>query len=197
MRILVIDNYDSFTMNLVQPLRAWGHEVTTVRNDALAVAEARALRPERIVLSPGPNRPERAGICLELVAAAAEGGVPLLGVCLGHQCVAVAFGARVVEAEHPLHGRPSEISHDGEGVFRDLASPLQAARYHSLAVDPTTLPPSLVPTAWASDGTLMGVRHTTLPIEGVQFHPESYLTPLGEPLLRNFVEGVAPDLGQT
>lgn len=186
-RLLVVDNYDSFTMNLVQPLRAWGHEVVVRRNDALGVAEALALEPARVVLSPGPNRPEQAGVCVELVRAAAAIDLPVLGVCLGHQCLAAAWGGEVVEADRPLHGRATEVTHDGRGVFRGLPSPFPAARYHSLVVDPATLPAELEPTAWG-DGMLMGLRHRELPLEGVQFHPESYLTPLGERVLRNFVE---------
>jgi len=187
-RVLLIDNYDSFTHNLVQPLIAWGHEVLVHRNDALSAAEALALEPERVLLSPGPNRPEQAGICLELIAAAAERRLPLLGVCLGHQAIAHHFGGRVVEAQRPLHGRATPIRHDGLGVLAGLESPFPAARYHSLSVA-TPLPPGLVETAWADDGELMGLRHEELPLEGVQFHPESYLTPLGDALLRNFVGG--------
>ena len=183
--ILVLDNYDSFTWNLVQPLRAWGHAVEVVRNDALDVAGALALRPERIIISPGPNRPEQAGISVALVRAAAAARLPLLGVCLGHQALGLALGGRVVRARRPLHGRASQVTHDGQGVFAGLPSPLTAGRYHSLVVA-RRLPASLVATAWASDGTLMGIRHRALPLEGVQFHPESHLTPLGEALLWNF-----------
>ncbi len=179
-------------MNLVQPLRAWGLEVKVVRNDALSVAEALGLRPERIVLSPGPNRPEEAGICVELTRSAAEAGIPILGVCLGHQCVARAFGGHVVEGS-PMHGEASDVYHDQSGVFRSLPSPLKAARYHSLVVAPE-LPEALQRTAWTEDGVIMGVRHISLPVAGVQFHPESFLTPLGETLLRNFV---AQGIGDT
>jgi anthranilate synthase component 2 len=186
--VFVVDNYDSFTMNLVQPLRAWGNTVEVARNDAFDPAALIARRPRRIVLSPGPGRPAEAGRCLELVALAAAAGVPLLGVCLGHQAVAEAFGARVVHAQHPLHGRATPVRHDGQGIFRGLPSPFDAARYHSLSVDPA-LPEALVATAWAQDGTLMGLRHRSHPVEGVQFHPESYLTDAGSALLRNFVEG--------
>jgi anthranilate synthase/aminodeoxychorismate synthase-like glutamine amidotransferase len=189
-RLLVIDNYDSFTMNLVQPLLAWGHSVEVHRNDALSVAQALATRPERVILSPGPRRPEEAGICVELIAAAAEQRIPLLGVCLGHQAIAVAFGGEVAESRHPLHGRATPIRHDGRGVLSGLPNPFSAARYHSLAVRPE-LPECLVPTAWAEDGELMGLRHRDLPLEGVQFHPESYLTPVGDALLANFL---SPDL---
>ena len=172
-------------MNLVQPLRAWGHEVITLRNDALSVAELLALSPERIVLSPGPNRPEDAGVCVELVSAAAQAGVPVLGVCLGHQCVAQAFGAKVVEGA-PMHGEASDVFHDSLGLFASLPSPLRAARYHSLVVS-GELPTTLERSAWTEDGVVMGLRHRTLPVAGVQFHPESFLTPLGESVLRNFV----------
>ncbi|RMG15394.1 MAG: aminodeoxychorismate/anthranilate synthase component II [Planctomycetota bacterium] len=173
-------------MNLVQPLRAWGCAVEVVRNDAWTVDAALAWRPERIVLSPGPGGPPEAGICVELVRAAAARGIPLLGVCLGHQCLAAAFGGRVREARRPLHGRASLVRHDGRGIFRGLPSPLRAARYHSLAVDPAALPACLEPSAWAEDGTLMALRHRRRPLVGLQFHPESYLSPEGEALLRNF-----------
>lgn len=186
--LLVIDNYDSFTHNLVQPLLAWGLDVRVARNDALSLDDALALRPSRVLLSPGPNRPEAAGICVALVRAAAARGLPLLGVCLGHQAIGVAFGARCVRARRPLHGRTSRVAHDDDGVFRGLPSPLTAARYHSLCVSARRLPADLVATAWADDGTLMGLRHRSAPIEGVQFHPESFMTPDGERLLRNFVE---------
>lgn len=172
-------------MNLVQPLRAWGLEVVTLRNDALSVAEALALSPDRIVLSPGPNRPEDAGICVELVSAAASAGIPILGVCLGHQCVAQAFGAEVSEGS-PMHGESSEVFHDSLGIFASLPSPLKAARYHSLVVS-GELPPVLERSAWTAEGVVMGLRHRELPVTGVQFHPESFLTPHGEGLLRNFV----------
>jgi anthranilate synthase component II len=187
--LLMIDNYDSFTFNLVQPLRAWGVDVRVARNDALTVDEALALRPSRVILSPGPNRPEQAGICVDLLRAAAERALPVLGVCLGHQAIGVAFGGRVVRARRPLHGRASQVEHDGAGVFRGVPSPMTAARYHSLCISTRRLPAALVPTAWADDGTLMGVRHRELPIEGVQFHPESFMTPDGARLLKNFVTG--------
>lgn len=187
--LLVVDNFDSFTMNLVQPLRAWGWVVEVRRNDA-SLETLLALEPAGVILSPGPNRPEQAGVCLELVQAAAAQRLPLLGVCLGHQCLAAAFGGQVLEARQPLHGRPSSIEHDGQGVFRGLPSPLLAGRYHSLVVAPE-LPEALVPSAWSAAGELMGLRHRDLPLEGVQFHPESYLTPLGERLLQNFVGGLS------
>ena len=194
--ILVLDNYDSFTWNLVQPLRAWGLTVEVVRNDALTLRQALALRPARVLISPGPNRPEQAGISLELVRAALRLRLPLLGVCLGHQALGLALGARVVRARRPLHGRASPVHHDGQGVFCGLPSPLQAGRYHSLAVS-RRLPAALLASAWADDGTLMGIRHRTLPLEGVQFHPESHLTPLGERLLWNFAQPARPARAST
>ena len=185
MRILVIDNYDSFTMNLVLPLRAAGHELRVERNDALSVAEALAWAPEGLILSPGPKRPEDAGICLELVALAAERGLPLLGVCLGHQVLAQAFGGEVARALRPLHGRATRILHGQQGVLEGLPSPFPAARYHSLIVR-EPLPACLEVTARSEEGEVMGLRHRTLPLEGVQFHPESYLTPHGGRVLENF-----------
>ena len=184
--ILVIDNYDSFVWNLVQALRVLGHEARVERHDALTVEEALALEPERVVVSPGPRAPREAGISTALVRAAGERGVPVLGVCLGHQCVGEAFGGKVVRARRPLHGRASLVRHDGRGVYAGLPSPFQAARYHSLAVSTRRLPRALEPVAWADDGTLMGLRHRDLPVEGVQFHPESYLTEHGLRLLENF-----------
>lgn len=184
--ILVIDNYDSFVWNLVQGLRTLGHEVRVERNDTLGVLQALALRPERVVISPGPRAPRDAGVSTALVRAAGARGIPVLGVCLGHQCLGEAYGGRVVRARRPLHGRTSAIRHDGRGVYRGIPSPFRAARYHSLAVSERRLPPALEPTAWADDGTLMGLRHRDEPVEGVQFHPESYLTEHGQALLENF-----------
>jgi len=183
--ILMIDNYDSFTYNLVQMLAAAGAEVEVVRNDAEPVDALLARRPAGIVVSPGPGRPEGAGVCLELLAR--RPALPLLGVCLGHQAMGVAFGATVRRAEHLMHGKTSRVSHDGAGVFAGLPDPFEATRYHSLDVDPDTLPGELVPTAWSDDGTLMGMRHRELPWEGVQFHPESVLTADGPALLGNFL----------
>jgi anthranilate synthase/aminodeoxychorismate synthase-like glutamine amidotransferase len=188
--ILVIDNYDSFVWNLVQAIRALGHETRVERNDALTVEDALELRPERVVVSPGPRAPRDAGISSALVRAAGERGIPVLGVCLGHQCVGEAFGAKVVRARRPLHGRASEVRHDGRGIYRGLPSPFRAARYHSLAVSSRRLPRSLEPVAWADDGTLMGLRHRSVPVEGVQFHPESYLTEHGPRILENFLSSV-------
>ncbi|RMH47055.1 MAG: aminodeoxychorismate/anthranilate synthase component II [Alphaproteobacteria bacterium] len=186
--ILLIDNYDSFTWNLVHFLGELGAEVEVHRNDALTVAEAMARRPEAIVLSPGPCDPDRAGICLELTAAAAEAGTPLLGVCLGHQTIGQAFGGRVVPAPAIVHGKTDRIRHDGKGVFRGLPNPLVATRYHSLVVAEEGLPDVLEVTARTDDGAIMGLSHKRLPIHGVQFHPESIRTQHGHDLLKNFLE---------
>jgi anthranilate synthase/aminodeoxychorismate synthase-like glutamine amidotransferase len=186
-RILVIDNYDSFVYNLVQYLGELGADPLVHRNDALTVAEALALEPDGILISPGPGRPETAGITCELVVAAADAGVPVLGVCLGNQAIGHVFGGRVVGAPELMHGKPSWITHDGQGVFAGLPSPLEATRYHSLVVDRDGLPDVLEVSAEAVDGTVMGLRHRELPIEGVQFHPESILTTSGHDLLRNFL----------
>jgi anthranilate synthase/aminodeoxychorismate synthase-like glutamine amidotransferase len=183
--ILIVDNYDSFTYNLVQMIAAAGAEVVVVRNDAESVDALLARRPAGIVLSPGPGRPEGAGVCMELIARRQP--VPLLGVCLGHQALGAVFGARVERAATLMHGKTSAVSHDGGGVFAGLPSPFEATRYHSLAVVPETLPPELAPTAWSDDGCLMGLRHATLPYEGLQFHPESVLTGVGPRLLANFL----------
>jgi len=185
-RVLVIDNYDSFVYNLVQYLGELGADPIVYRNDALAVAEAMALEPDAILLSPGPGRPEDAGISCAVIAEAA-GRVPVLGVCLGHQAIGQVYGARIVSAPELMHGKTSWIHHDGEGVFRGVPDPLEATRYHSLVVDRDTVPPELEVTAEAPDGTVMGLRHRTLRVEGVQFHPESILTTSGHDLLRNFL----------
>lgn len=185
-RILVVDNYDSFTHNLVQPLLAGGHEVRVERNDALSLEEALAWQPTRVLLSPGPKRPREAGICLALVAACLEERIPLLGVCLGHQALAEACGAQVERAARPLHGRATPIRHLGRGVLAGLPSPFPAARYHSLIVR-GELPECLEATAWSAEGEVMALRHRSAPLEGVQFHPESYLTPHGGRILENFV----------
>ena len=186
--ILLIDNYDSFTYNLVHYLGELGAEVTVRRNDALSVNEAMAMAPEGIVLSPGPCDPDQAGICLELTRAAAAAQVPLLGVCLGHQTIGQAFGGRVVQAGEIVHGKMGEIHHHGKGVFAGLASPLQGTRYHSLVVERASLPEELEITAELADGTIMGLRHKSLPIEGVQFHPESIRSEHGHAMLRNFLD---------
>ena len=189
--ILLLDNYDSFTYNLVQYLAELGAEVEVRRNDAISVAGVLAMRPERIVLSPGPCTPAEAGISLELIQAMA-GEVPILGVCLGHQAIGAAFGGKVVRAKNVVHGKTSQISHDGRTIFRDLPRPMTATRYHSLVVDPKTLPRELEISATArdADGTevIMGLRHKRLAVEGVQFHPESILTAHGKALLGNFLK---------
>ncbi len=186
--ILVIDNYDSFTYNLVHYLRELGAEVEVVRNDALTVPQALALRPQAVLLSPGPKAPDDAGICLDMIRAAAETGLPLFGVCLGHQSIGQLFGGRVVRAQAVMHGKTSAVSHDGSGVFAGLPSPFEATRYHSLVVHPGDLPDALLVNATAADGTIMGLRHKTLPIHGVQFHPESIATQHGHALLANFLD---------
>lgn len=185
--ILLIDNYDSFTFNLVQFFGDLGAECVVKRNDALSAEAVLALQPEAIVLSPGPCTPNEAGICLDVVKLAAERGVPLFGVCLGHQAIGQAFGGQVVRAREPVHGKTSEVFHDGAEMFAGLPSPFTATRYHSLIVQQSTLPASLVATAWVEDGTIMGLRHVSLPIYGVQFHPESIATAHGHDILRNFL----------
>jgi anthranilate synthase/aminodeoxychorismate synthase-like glutamine amidotransferase len=184
LRVLVIDNYDSFTYNLVQFLGELGAEPDVVRNDKATVAELLARSPDRLVISPGPCTPRDAGISIEASRAFAENGTPMLGVCLGHQSLVEAFGGATVRGE-PVHGKDAEVEHDGAGIFRGLPSPLRAGRYHSLVADPD-LPNELERTASFGD-VVMGVRHRSLPAEGVQFHPESVLTPQGKDLLRNFL----------
>ncbi len=184
--ILMVDNYDSFTYNLVQMLTGAGAEVEVVRNDAESAKKMLARKPLGIVLSPGPGRPEDAGVCLDLIRLRAR--VPLLGVCLGHQALGVAFGATVDRAPRLMHGKTSPVRHDDIGVFTGLPNPFDATRYHSLEVKEATLPPELEPLAWADDGTLMGMRHRELPYWGVQFHPESVLTGSGPQLLANFLD---------
>ncbi len=188
--ILVVDNYDSFTFNLVQVLQTLHPEVRVVRNDAMTAAEALALGPARIVVSPGPGRSEDAGISEELIRL--DEDVPLLGVCLGHQAIGHVFGASIVRAPVLMHGKTSEIRHDGEGIYAGLGNPFVATRYHSLVVERSTIPACLAVTAETSDGVVMGLRHRERPIVGVQFHPESILTLEGERLLANFVEKGAP-----
>jgi anthranilate synthase/aminodeoxychorismate synthase-like glutamine amidotransferase len=191
--ILLIDNYDSFTFNLYQYLAELGAEVVVKRNDKITLDEVAELAPERIVISPGPCTPNEAGISIELIRRFA-GEVPILGVCLGHQSLAVAFGGNVVNAPSLMHGKISSVSHDGRGVFRGLPSPFVATRYHSLVVDQETLPDCLEVTARSETGLIMGLRHRIYDIEGVQFHPESILTTVGKDLLANFLGREAPVL---
>jgi anthranilate synthase component 2 len=185
--ILVIDNYDSFTYNLVHYLNELGAETQVARNDALSVAEALGTRPEAILISPGPCTPDQAGICLDLVAAAPQ-DLPMMGVCLGYQSIAQAFGGKVVRAKSLMHGKTSAIRHTGQGVFHGLADNFLATRYHSLAVERETLPDTLEMTAWTDDGEMMGLQHKTRPIHGVLFHPESIATERGHDLLANFLD---------
>jgi anthranilate synthase component II len=186
--LLLIDNYDSFTYNLVHYLGELGADIKVVRNDAMDVQAALGLRPEMIVLSPGPCDPAQAGICLPLTLAAAEANIPLLGVCLGHQTIGEAFGGKVVRCHEIVHGKMGAMHHEGKGVFAGLPSPFQATRYHSLIVERESLPDCLEVTAWLEDGTIMGLRHKTLPIEGVQFHPESIASEHGHQLLKTFLD---------
>ena len=186
--LLLIDNYDSFTYNLVHYLGSLGADVVVKRNDEIDVQQAMTLNPSSILLSPGPCDPDQAGICLALVQAAAETKTPLVGVCLGHQSIGQAFGGKVVLADAIMHGKMGTITHTGKGVFKDIPSPFQATRYHSLTVDPATLPDCLEITAQVEDGTIMGLQHRELPIHGVQFHPESIASEHGHKLLQNFLD---------
>ncbi len=188
--LLLIDNYDSFTFNLVHYIGELGTECVVKRNDALNVQEAMGLRPDGILLSPGPCDPDRAGICLALTEAAAEANIPLFGVCLGHQTIGQAFGGKVVRAGEIVHGKLGAMHHDGQGVFAGLPSPLQATRYHSLIVDRDSLPDCLEVTAWLEDGTIMGLQHKDKPIHGVQFHPESIRSEHGHGMLKNLLQTV-------
>ena len=193
MRILLIDNFDSFVFNLAQYLGALGAEPLVVRNDA-SVASLELLNPDAVVISPGPGHPKDAGCCVDAIATFGE-RVPVLGVCLGHQAIGLAFGGEVVRAEQLMHGKTSEIHHSSTGVFAGLPSPFTATRYHSLVIRPESLPRNLEVTAQTSDGVIMGVRHRYLPIEGVQFHPESIMTSQGLQLLRNFLRRRVPAEG--
>lgn len=188
--IILLDNYDSFTYNLYQYLGELGAEVQVVRNDALTVLDLRQMQPDGLVISPGPGAPDEAGISLAAIEAFA-GCVPILGVCLGHQCIGRLYGARIVRAPELRHGKTSEVFHTGKGVFAGLPSPFLATRYHSLIVDAATCPRELEVTAWTADGLIMGLRHRKLSIEGVQFHPESMLTRSGKALLINFLSQVS------
>ena len=186
--LLMIDNYDSFTYNLVQYFGELEQEVAVYRNDEISVDEVAALEPRQIVISPGPCTPNEAGISVPLIRRFA-GRVPILGVCLGHQAIGQAFGGKVVHAKQVMHGKTSAIQHNAHSVFRGLPNPFQATRYHSLGIERSTLPDCLEITAWTDDGEIMGVRHKTLAVEGVQFHPESILTERGHALLANFLQG--------
>jgi anthranilate synthase/aminodeoxychorismate synthase-like glutamine amidotransferase len=190
-RVLVIDSYDSFVYNLVQYLGELGAEPVVVRNDELTVAEAVAIRPDAVLLSPGPGRPEESGIICAAIGAFAETATPVFGVCLGHQAIGHVYGAAVVGAPRLMHGKTSEIVHDATGVFAGVPSPLTATRYHSLTLAPDSIPDDLVVTARTTDGVVMGVRHRSLDVEGVQFHPESILTGHGHDLLANFLRRAA------
>jgi anthranilate synthase component 2 len=185
--ILLIDNYDSFTYNLVHYFAALGATVDVVRNDALSVVDIMGKRPDGIVISPGPATPNEAGICLELLAKN-QGTIPLFGVCLGHQSIGQAYGGKVVRAKEVMHGKTSPVSHAGKGIFKDIPSPFTATRYHSLIVERTSLPTCLEVTAETSDGTIMGLQHTSQPVFGVQFHPESIASEHGHELLKNFLD---------
>jgi anthranilate synthase component 2 len=185
--ILVIDNYDSFTYNLVQYIGELGAEVSVYRNDELTVEEALALKPEKIVISPGPGTPADAGISIALIDAA-KGSIPLLGVCLGHQAIGEALGGKVVRAGQIMHGKTSQVFHDGQGMFRDIPNPFTATRYHSLVVERETLPAALEIRAWTEDGVIMAFDSKALGLYGVQFHPESIMTSVGHDLIKNFLE---------
>ena len=185
--ILVVDNYDSFTYNLVHYLAELGAETHVIRNDDLTVDEAWALKPEAVLLSPGPCAPDQAGICLPILTTAPD-DMPILGVCLGHQAIGQAFGGDVIRAKTLMHGKTSPITHDGRGLFKGLPSPFTATRYHSLAISRATLPNTLDVTAWTEDGEIMGVQHHARPIHGVQFHPESIATEHGHDLIANFLD---------
>ncbi len=190
-RVLVIDNYDSFTYNLVQYLGELGADLIVRRNDHVTVEEAATLGVDRVVISPGPGRPENAGVTVDLIRHLGP-TIPILGVCLGHQAIAFACGGAVISASTLVHGKSSEVEHNGRGIFSGVASPFTAARYHSLTVDSDAIPPDLEVTARTADGlTIMGIRHRSWPVNGVQFHPESVLTTVGHDLLRNFLEGAA------
>jgi anthranilate synthase component 2 len=188
--LLMIDNYDSFTYNIVQYFGELGEEVLTIRNDEITLAEIEKLNPERICLSPGPCSPKEAGICIDLLKHF-SGKLPILGVCLGHQAIGEAFGGNVVRAKQVMHGKTSKIAHTDVGVFKDIPSPYTVIRYHSLAIERASLPDCLEVTAWTDDGEIMGVRHKEFDLQGVQFHPESILSEHGHALLKNFLTGTA------
>jgi anthranilate synthase/aminodeoxychorismate synthase-like glutamine amidotransferase len=186
--VVLIDNYDSFTYNLFQAVRALGAPCKVVRNDAVTVGQVKAMKPKRLILSPGPGRPEDAGITVSVLKTLSA-KIPTLGVCLGHQAMGLAFGGKVVGAKRLMHGKTCRIRHDRKGLYTGLEQNVEVMRYHSLVIEESTLPKCLVPVSHAQDGTLMGVRHASLPIEGVQFHPESVMTPEGVGMIRNFLNG--------
>ena len=188
--VLMVDNYDSFTYNLVQYLRMLGAEVRVVRNDEVTVSDVQRWKPKAIVISPGPGRPEQAGISISLIRLFSP-HIPILGVCLGHQAIATAFGGRIGKAKHLMHGKVSSVTADGKSIYRGIKSPFRAMRYHSLAVCRDNLPPCLEISAIAEDGEIMGIRHKEYRTEGIQFHPESIMTPAGKRLLRNFLQGIS------
>ena len=190
-RILLIDNYDSFTYNLVQAFAAQGADVRVFRNDAIGHDEALAIEPTHLVISPGPGRPEDAGISLNMIGTFSE-RIPVLGVCLGHQCLVSHFGGKIVRADRLMHGKTSQVRHDGSSLFEGLSQPFEAGRYHSLCAEKETMPNELALTADTGSGEIMAVRHQTLPLNGVQFHPESVLTPEGDKLLSNFMRMTGP-----
>ncbi len=190
-RLLLVDNYDSFTYNLVQAFMVLGAEVLVHRNDAITIEQALALKPTHLCISPGPGTPQDAGVSMKMIEAFA-GRLPIFGVCLGHQSLVEVFGGKVVRAPRLMHGKTSPVHHDGKGVFTGLSNPMQAGRYHSLIALRESLPAELVVTAWTDEGEIMGVRHRDLPVEGVQFHPESVLTPEGPALMANFLGTRAP-----
>jgi anthranilate synthase/aminodeoxychorismate synthase-like glutamine amidotransferase len=187
MKILVIDNYDSFTFNLVQLVGRFTSDITVYRNDRITLSEIRRLKPQRILISPGPGRPEDSNICLQVIAEMGR-EVPLLGVCLGHQSIAITYGSEVVRAPRLMHGKTSLICHDGKTIFKNVRQNFQATRYHSLTIEPSTLSGDLEISAKSEDGIIMGVRHKHYPVEGIQFHPESFLTPEGSNIIQNWLE---------
>ncbi len=184
--VFILDNYDSFTYNLYQYFGELGASVEVGRNDEVSISQLESFRPDRIIISPGPKTPDDAGISVDVVRHFA-GIIPILGVCLGHQCIGVAYNARIVSAEEILHGKSSIIEHDGQGIYSGLPNPFSAIRYHSLAIDPDSLPQELIPTSWSASGVLMGVRHATHDVQGVQYHPESIMTVVGQKILSNFL----------
>jgi len=187
--ILMIDNYDSFTYNIVQYLREMSADLQVVRNDALTLADVEKLNPKAIIISPGPGNPDEAGISLDLIKKY-SGKLPILGVCLGHQSIGQAFGGKIVRAQRLMHGKVSEVTGDGKGLFAGIERPFKAMRYHSLAIEKSSFPKDLIITATSEDGEIMGVRHVSHATEGIQFHPESIMTPLGKKMLRNFLNSV-------